>query len=758
MPSTPIYQSEFTGAQMDARFALVDTMHAALTELEQAVRNKYEKPYAGIPASDMDADVQTALERAMSAVQSLADYYTKAQVDAIVSALNSTAAETVTVLPTASEDTLNKVYYVGPDGGGEYDRYVTSYDGSVYSWIPLGTTALDLTSYATKAEVQAVDEKVGETEVIPGEESIDLGTLSSGSIRASTGAAASSSTAVRTGYLDISALAGKTLIYSRQKVSGSDPSSGLAFFNASQEYISGQAWIGDSDDEVLERTEISVPANAKYVRFCLRATEEENAYMKYPTEKVVYTSGLGKDVQDLKDEVAGMESGQTKDVTENLPAVVGVVYDGTVGNAPSAIQASNYNSIAVTGLEEGNIITVHSYPGSSYYNWLRVKDGVVVAVGSKGARYNTTITCDGSFDTLLLNSYNPRLSPTVAAVTKPMDAFDYTDFKIAHINDGTDVKPFTVLCFGNSFTQGSMGYVPAIIHQLAPDFKFRIAMAIIGGSPLAQHYAYFTGKETTLGDYTYRIDPETGNYQRVTAGGSITFNSGYFVLVSRDGAAWEQTASAAKIENLITEDSDWDIITFQQNGNNADDSYDTYFAPFIYELQDNVISRLSHPSKLGWILTHGAYKSTAAQRLAAWEGTAENARKVMERSAATVLFPYGTAVQNLRTVPALEALGDYGGGMQQDEGHLQQGIGDLASAYAMAITILKEADLYDKIYGDTFLPTSSAISRLGINWNVGTGPIGVSEANARLAQIAATKAVDNPYALTDINVFVPPTE
>ena len=57
----------------------------------------------------------------------------------------SNNAVVVSVLPTASASTLGKIYLVGPDGDGEYDRYQTTYDGNSYSWAPLGSTEIHLT-------------------------------------------------------------------------------------------------------------------------------------------------------------------------------------------------------------------------------------------------------------------------------------------------------------------------------------------------------------------------------------------------------------------------------------------------------------------------------------------------------------------------------------------------------------------------------------------------------------------------------------
>lgn len=56
----------------------------------------------------------------------------------------------VTTLPTADATTLGHTYLVGPDGNNNYDRYVTQESGGTYTWIPLGSTQMDLTGYATE--------------------------------------------------------------------------------------------------------------------------------------------------------------------------------------------------------------------------------------------------------------------------------------------------------------------------------------------------------------------------------------------------------------------------------------------------------------------------------------------------------------------------------------------------------------------------------------------------------------------------------
>lgn len=136
MPQAQTYQSEFTGVQMDERFAAVASITAQLQSL----------------------------------VLELADCYTKSEVDQLLAAINGMDYVDVATLPTASASTLGKIYLVGPDASGYYAYYYTSYDGSAYSWVgPLGTTQISLANYATKAELNQLDQKVDSIQYLKGD-------------------------------------------------------------------------------------------------------------------------------------------------------------------------------------------------------------------------------------------------------------------------------------------------------------------------------------------------------------------------------------------------------------------------------------------------------------------------------------------------------------------------------------------------------------------------------------------------------------
>ena len=164
-------QSLTDAEKTQARTNIGAAAAAALTALETAIAAKYTKPSSGIPETDLASGVQSALALARTSIQSLADYYSKTEVDALLAAVNSEQYVDVATLPTASADTLGKIYLVGPTNG-VYDRYYTSYDGTTYSWVGVGTTEINLANYATKAELNQLSQKVDDIDIqIQGQES-----------------------------------------------------------------------------------------------------------------------------------------------------------------------------------------------------------------------------------------------------------------------------------------------------------------------------------------------------------------------------------------------------------------------------------------------------------------------------------------------------------------------------------------------------------------------------------------------------------
>lgn len=290
-------------------------------------------------------------------------------------------------------------------------------------------------------------------------------------------------------------------------------------------------------------------------------------------------------------------------------------------------------------------------------------------------------------------------------------------------------RTFKVLCLGNSFTDGSMGYVPMILKNVAPDVNVTIGIAYIGGCSLQQHLANF--REAPFDDGKKEYAPQSYEYRK-----------------SGNGAPWVIKRNV-RLDAILADD-EWDMVTFQQNGAQAYHEWSEVVYPYMSELLKMTEERLPG-AKIGWILIHGAYCSSDAAFERNWRIAADNALKTAE-AFNCVVFPYGTAVQNLRTTE-LKELGDgEAHNLNVDDGHLQEGIGCYCAALTNALTILELAGIEDEV---DIMEDDTEISGATIkHWNVpgshiGSGVIGMTEGNRYLAKQAALAAITNPYELWD---------
>ena len=205
------YQSRYTGPEIDER--LRKAGEAVLTEAQSldadkqaqarenigaassaAVDGKYTKPSGGIPKADLASGVQASLGKADTAYQKpasgipasdiaegvipdvsqfitksvndLANYYlktetyTKAEVQQLISTIQGFSYEVVATLPTASADTMGKIYLVpssDPQQRNVKDEYITIDNGASvharYTWEQIGSTAVDLSGYVTTSDL-----------------------------------------------------------------------------------------------------------------------------------------------------------------------------------------------------------------------------------------------------------------------------------------------------------------------------------------------------------------------------------------------------------------------------------------------------------------------------------------------------------------------------------------------------------------------------------------------------------------------------
>lgn len=87
--------------------------------------------------------------------QALTNYYTKAQVNALISDIKQFSAVVVATLPESGEQFT--LYLVGPTGTGadKYEEYIWNND----AWLKIGDTSIDLSGYATKEELSQLGQE-----------------------------------------------------------------------------------------------------------------------------------------------------------------------------------------------------------------------------------------------------------------------------------------------------------------------------------------------------------------------------------------------------------------------------------------------------------------------------------------------------------------------------------------------------------------------------------------------------------------------
>lgn len=327
---------------------------------------------------------------------------------------------------------------------------------------------------------------------------------------------------------------------------------------------------------------------------------------------------------------------------------------------------------------------------------------------------------------------------------------------------GNEIK---ILFIGNSNMVDSVAYAPFILKNIAPNINATIGFAYIGGSCIAQHLAYFANAvaehkvEFTVDGHTFNywvVPTDAKPYKRQIVGDAeVQDFSGYDFRESINGDAWTDSSRLLASDVLTAEA--WDAIILQDVPFNLDWKN---LRPYLVPLHRIIVGAVGSSIKLGWLMTH-ANPSTAANMKAQWQGIARIAQAVMGNTPTSMLIVPGTAVQNMRTDPDLAALGDYDPddndilpNLCVDSKHLQDGLGRLGAAYAVAAGILTAMEITSNgIVGERTRPSVNWLMTNNIpSLRLGTsGVIGISNNNCLLAQTAADNAVKYPLKVIPLS-------
>ena len=283
-------------------------------------------------------------------------------------------------------------------------------------------------------------------------------------------------------------------------------------------------------------------------------------------------------------------------------------------------------------------------------------------------------------------------------------------------------KSLKILCFGNSFTLGSLGYTPFLLKDhFKEEMELTIGIAFISGGTLGPTWE---GVENQL--------------QKITEDTSYT----YFKYVN-DSAAWIR--QSAKPSEMLA-DEDWDVITFQQGSNNAPD-YTTY-QPYLNQCIDLISQKVSNPVKIAWLIPHAdanVFPQGKEQNIL------DSAERVMDETITEIIIPYGTAIANARTT-SLKDIGDAGNLLYEGK-HLQNGLPMLVSNYCSMIVFLNLLGMNQKsIVGINSIEVNDSwVSAHNIpNASAVGNCVGVTSDNCRIAEKCAIMAIKKPYIIMDL--------
>ena len=145
-------------AALAAYYTSTQTDAAIAAAIATAIANYYTK-------SQVDALIANFIT---ASVNNLVNYYlksetfTKAEVNQLIAAVQQFTYQSVTTLPTASADTMNKIYLVpstNPETKNVKDEYITiattDQGTTTYSWEQIGSTTVDLSGYSTTEQMNA---------------------------------------------------------------------------------------------------------------------------------------------------------------------------------------------------------------------------------------------------------------------------------------------------------------------------------------------------------------------------------------------------------------------------------------------------------------------------------------------------------------------------------------------------------------------------------------------------------------------------
>lgn len=367
---------------------------------------------------------------------------------------------------------------------------------------------------------------------------------------------------------------------------------------------------------------------------------------------------------------------------------------------------------------------------------------------------------DGASNKLVLSDYK-MTAPEDAAYLYLLNRIEnyHTNpiLKDWHAKDFTPVieKPqLRILAIGNSYSQDALAYLPFILPKVTDTIDLTVGILYEDGAKLSDHW---------------------DNWQNE--------RSAYILWISQHGQPWSSQAS--KSIQYAIDNYQWDVIVTHQQSSSSyypSDAYEPsssnptqHHQPYLNKLINAIQARVDYPVKFGWMLIqarpaqNNGKNYTNTQLASNFAAIVENAQKVLNQTVCEFVVPWGTAIQNARTIADLRALGHYSdteayplntsgnGYLTYDGVHLQEGLPCLIAAYTVLLSVLEMiGETCRSIIGDDTVPNAAWLVGKNMPGPNGTA-IGANIDFVRIAQLCAVMAYKNPYSVTDMNYIVNPT-
>ena len=281
-----------------------------------------------------------------------------------------------------------------------------------------------------------------------------------------------------------------------------------------------------------------------------------------------------------------------------------------------------------------------------------------------------------------------------------------------------DIKEIKMLCIGNSADIDTVGYLPYVLQNVAPEIKLTLVIAFYPSASIDMHISAFDSDETV-----------------------------YFKCVHTPGVtAWDHTyghGANATLKEILRSER-WDFITFHQATSNQPEwsSYEN-LGTLVEKVVNYIGAAYNHPVKLGWLTVQ-----TRPEDVERFPSVAKNSKRVLQTTPIDFVIPMATAIQNARST-SLQSIGDSGNLQCEDGKHLQDGLPRMIGAYTAAISILNMAGMgYRSIVCDRTLPTDEWLEDKDIPYKRGPSA-GATYPNLRIAQKCAVEAIKNPYKVME---------